>query len=48
MITDKRNNVTLKRLDKRENVDRIMRKQEYDRYKLSEKLKEKMERADKL
>lgn len=47
-MTEKRNTDTLKRLDKRENVERIKRRQEYDRHKLQEKLNEKMERADKL
>lgn len=48
VMTEKRNTDTLKRLDKRENVERIKRRQEYDRHKLQEKLNEKMERADKL
>ncbi len=36
----------LKRMDRRENVERIMRMQDYRRDKLWEKVKQKMDRAD--
>lgn len=40
------NDNVIKQLDKRDNVERIMRVQDYEKEKLLEKINEKMTRAD--
>lgn len=45
-MLEKHNEEVIKRTDKKENVDRIMKVQEYEREKLMNKIEEKMEKAD--
>lgn len=45
-MKEKSNEEKIKLVDKRENVERIMKVQEYERHKLMEKIDDKMNKAD--
>lgn len=45
-LREKHNEEMLKKMDRKETVDRILRVQEYEKEKLLSKIEEKMNRAD--